>query len=445
MEFFYTEEALKTAAEDAVRLARKNGADAAEAGASESAGMEVESRGGKMDAANMSREQGLSVTVYACGGEGSAGAGEFTPAAVKTAVEKALSIARAGAPDPCAGLAEKETMASEFPDLSLHHPREISADAAFALARACEEAAWDADPAVSREKSEASFSAEAAQHAYANSHGFCAAECSTAYSLGCAAIAEKDGQMERDGWSETCRQFSFLPAAAEIGKKAGDFAKRRLGGKKIGNRRANVLFLAPASHSLVGHIVGAASGGALYRKTSWLLGKLGEQICAPHFNIAECPHLPGGMRSAVFDDEGAATRPRMVVENGVWRGRFLSAYSARRLGVLTTANAGGPHNLEVSSDKTVPLPELMKMLGAGLVVSDLMGQAVNPVTGDYSRGAAGFWAENGEIIHPVSEATIAGNLLRMLPDIAAVGDDRLRRGLALCGSILVPDLMLGGG
>lgn len=444
MKFIYDSETLKSAAEDAVRLACKNGADAAEAGASESVGMSVDARGGKMDGMHMSREQGLSVTVFANGGEGSASAGELNAAAIKTAAEKALSIARAGAPDRCAGLADKEMMAVEFPDLSMFHPREFSADDAFAIARECEAAAWAASPAINRQKSEASFSADAEQNAYANSHGFCAAESGTVYSIGCAAIAEKDGQMERDGWSETRRHFSQLPAAAEIGNKAGEFAGRRLGAKKIGSCRANVLFLAPVSHSLIHHIVGAASGGALYHKTSWLLDKLGEQICPPDFNIAEKPHLPGGMRSAVFDGEGAATAERMVVKNGVWCGRFLSAYSARRLQTQTTANAGGAHNLEVSG-KTATLAELMKMLGAGLVISDLMGQAVNPVTGDYSRGAAGFWAENGEIVHPVSEATVAGNLLQMLPNIAAVGDDAVRRGLALCGSILIPDLMIGGG
>ncbi|MGI9306863.1 MAG: metallopeptidase TldD-related protein [Gammaproteobacteria bacterium] len=444
MEFLCDIDALKSAAADAVRLAVQNGADAAEAAAFESGGMEVETRGGKMDGAHMSREQGISVTVYAKGGEGAASVGELRPAALKTAVEKALVIARAAAADPCAGLADKETMASEFPDLSLYHPRAISADEAFLLARECEESARAAHPSVCPEKSEAAFSSGAAQSAYANSHGFCAAESSTSYSMSCQAIAEKDGQMERDGWSETRRQFSLLPPAAATGKKAGEFAAKRLGAKKIRSCRANVLFLAPASHSLIYHLVGAASGGALYRKTSWLLEKLNEQICAPHLNIVERPHLPGEMRSAAFDDEGAATAERMIVENGVWRGRFLSAYTARRLGTQTTANAGGAHNLEVRG-KTLPLAELMKMLGAGLVVTDLMGQGINPVTGDYSRGAAGFWAENGEIVHPVSEATIAGNLLQMLPNIEALGDDVMRRGLAQCGSILIPDLMLGGG
>lgn len=443
MSFFHSPDTLKELATDTVRLAMKGGADAAEVDAAESRDMEVESRGGKMDGANISREHGLSVTVYAGGGEGSASAGDLTPDAVKTAVEKALEIARKSAADPYAGLADKSLMAAEFPELSLYHPREFSVDEAFALARECEESAWETHSAVNRAKSEASFSASAAQSAYANSHGFCAAESSTAYSVSCTAIAEQDGQMERDGWGESRRDWSTLPSSVEIGKKAGEYAARRLGGKPMKSRRANVLFLAPVSHSLIHHFVGAASGGALYHKTSWLLDKMDSQVFAPHINIYERPHLPGEMRSAAFDDEGVATNERTIVENGVWRGRFLSAYSARRLGVETTGNAGGAHNLEVSGN-IVAMSELMKMLGNGLIVSELMGQGVNMTTGDYSRGAGGFWVENGEIIHPVSEATVAGNIMRMLSDIVALGDDEMRRGLARCGSILIPDLMLGG-
>ena len=444
MEFFHSREILQTAAEDAVRRAMKNGADGAEAAASEHAGIEAESRGGKMDGANFSREQGLSVTVFAGGGEGAASVGELTPAAVRSAVEKALTIARRSAADPCAGLADKDAMATEFPDLALFHPREITAADAFALARECEEHARAANAAISSDKSEASFSAMISQDVYANSHGFCGYESSSAYSLGCAAVAEKNGQMERDGWNETRRDFNNLPSAAEIGEKAGKFAARRLGGKKIASCRANVLFLAPASHSLIRHIVGAASGGALYHKTSWLADKMESQICSPNISVAERPHLQGEMRSAAYDDEGAATSERMIVQNGIWRGRFLDSYSARRLGEKTTANAGGAHNLEVQGD-ALPMEKIMQMLGAGFVVSDLMGQGVNPATGDYSRGACGFWAEGGEIVHPVSEATIAGNLLQMLPSVAALGDDSIRRGLLKCGSLLIPDLMLGGG
>ncbi|MGU9951605.1 MAG: TldD/PmbA family protein [Gammaproteobacteria bacterium WSBS_2016_MAG_OTU1] len=444
MEFFHAQDKLKSLVADAVQQAMRKGADAADANASEGVNMEVESRGGKMDGMNISREQGLSVTVYVNGGEGATAVGEFSAAAIDTAVDKALSIARASAADKFAGLADKDTMAQEFPDLSLDHPCTISADEAFARARECEESAWAAHPSINRQKSEASFSTAAGQAAFANSHGFCAAEAATAYSLSCAAIAEKDGQMERDGWGETRRQESRMPTAADIGARAGEYAARRLGGKKIQSRRANVLFMAPVSHSLIYHIVGAASGSALYHKTSWLLDKMDQLICAPHIHITECPHLLGEMRSAVYDDEGAATKQRNIVENGKWCGRFLSSYSARRLGLQSTANAGGAHNLEVSGDVR-PMDEMMKMLGDGLLVTDLMGQGVNAVTGDYSRGAAGFWVENGEIVHPVSEATIAGNLLQMLPSIAALGDDTMRRGLVKCGSILIPDMMLGGG
>ena len=444
MKFFLSEDFLANAAQDAVRRAMKKGADAACADADESADMEVESRGGKMDGVHSSRGQNLAVTVYVNGGRGATGVGALDSDSVEVAVDKALAIARASAADPFAGLADKETMAKEFPELSLWHPQDIAADEAFALARECEESAWAAHPAVSRQKSEASFCAAASQSAYCNSHGFCAAERETAYSLGCGVIAEKDGQMERDGWSETRRQCAALPAAADIGRRAGDYAGRRLGGKKIGSRRANVLFAAPVSHSFIYHLVGAASGPSLYHKTSWLLDKMGEQVFAPHISVRERPHLPGEMASASYDDEGAATGERDIVKNGEWCGRFLSAYSARRLGLQTTANAGGAHNLEVDGDIR-PLKELMTMLGDGFLATDLMGKSINPVTGDYSRGAAGFWVSGGEIVHPVSEAAIAGNLLAMLPSIVALGDDTMRRGLVCCGSVLIPDLMIGGG
>ena len=444
MKFFHQQETLQSLAAEAVRLAMHNGADAAEAEAAESNGIEVESRGGAMDGTQISRTHGITVTVYADGGEGSAAAGDLSAAAVKTAVEKALIIAQKSAADPFAGLADKALMATEFPDLALYHPHDISADDAFARARECEESAWAAHPHISRHKTEAAFSASASQSGYANSHGFCVGESATAYSVSCAAIAEKDGQMERDGWSETRRDCAALPPAANVGTKAGEFAGKRLGGQKIRSCRANILFLAPVSHSLIHHLISAASGGALYQKTSWLLDKMDEMVCAPHLNIVERPHLRGEMRSAAFDDEGVATTERPIVQNGVWRGRFLGAYSARRLGVQTTGNAGGAHNLEVSGE-TLPMSKLMTMLGSGLIVTDLMGRGINPVNGDYSRGAAGFWVENGEIAYPVSEATIAGNLLRMLPSIAALGDDVMRRGLIQCGSVLIPDLMVGGG
>ena len=444
MEFYHTPDKLKEVAADAIRLARQNGADAAEADTSESVSMEVEVRGGVLDAMNMNRAQGLSLTVYLGAREGSASAGELSPATIRATVDKAISIARASAADPCCGLADKEMMATEFADLSLYHPWPISPTDAIAMAQQCEEAAWDAHAAINRQKSESALSTGQAQSAYANSHGFCHAEAETFHSLNCAAIAEQNGQMERDGWGETRRCADDIPSAADIGGKSGRRAARRLGGKKIIARRANVLFQAPVSHSLIHHFLAAASGGALYRKTSWLLDKLDCPIFAPHLNIWELPHLPGEMRSANYDDEGVATRERAVIDNGIWRGCFLSAYTARRLQMQTTGNAGGAHNLEVGGDMMSD-QEILDALGDGLIITDLMGQGVNGVTGDYSRGAAGFWVEKGEIIHPVNEATIAGNLLEMLPAIIAIGKDAMRHGLVRCGSILIPNIMIGGG
>ena len=443
MDFFNSPEDLQSVALVAVRHAVKQGGNAAEAEAAESSSLSVQTRGGQFDGCERGRAQGISVTVYFNGGEGTASVGDMTADAARLAAEKALAIARKSAADPHAGLADKELMAQDFPDLSLYHPHEWSVDAAYRMARECEESARAADDSIARDKTEAEISMDAARSVYCNSHGFAAPETETAYSASCGAIAERDGIMETEGWSETRRCHDWLPSMAEIGDKAGRYAARRLGVRKIKSGRMNVLFLPPASHSLFGHIVGAASGSSLYHKTSWLAGRLGETICAPHISIREDPHVLGGLRSTAFDDDGVATRPRMVVDKGVWRGCFLSAYSARRLGMQTTGNAGGAYNLFVDGDLR-PLPDLLKETGAGLAVTSLMGQGVNRVTGDYSRGAAGFWVENGEYVHPVSEVTIAGNLRQMLPAIAALGDDVLQRGLFKCGAVLIPDLMVGG-
>ena len=442
--FINHEDRLREIVAGLVEAAKRGGADAAEAGASESVGLEVSVRGGQLDNMEINREQGVSITVFINGGRGNAGIGDFSVAAQREAVENALAIARASFSDPFAGLAEAGRMATEFPDMDTYHPWEISPDEAIALARQCEDASFAADPRISREKSDgAGVSTGGSLSAYANSHGFIAARRSSGHTIYCQSVATADGVMERDGWSESARNAALLPSAESIGETAGHYAARRLGAGKITDKRANVLFLAPASHSLIGHFIAAASGGALYRKASWLNDRLGENLFAPHLTIREEPFHPGLFGSHAYDSEGVAPTSRAVVENGQWREAFLSAYSARKLGWQTTGNAGGAHNLDITGD-TLPKDELMKRLGAGLLVTDLMGQGVNGITGDYSRGAAGFWVENGEIVHPLSEVTIAGNLLTMLPSIAALGDDAMRRGIMNCGSILVPDLTIGG-
>ena len=428
---------------DLLKIATRRGADAAEAEVSESIQLDVAVRCGALDSMDISRGQGLSLTVYVNGKSGSASTATLTPEALQTVSERALAIARATSADPCAGLADKELMATEFPDLQLYHQWDITPEKAIALAQRSEEASWAAHADVNREKSNgAALNTSYSLAAYANTHGFCAAEKTSVHTIACGAVAEKDGAMETDGWSETRRNAAQLPPAEQIGTIAGEYAVRRLGGGKIQNCRVPVLFQAPAAHSLIRHFVGAASGGALYRNTSFLHDKLGERIFAEHISIRELPHLPEELASSAYDDDGVATQPRDIIKDGVWNGRFLSAYSARKLGTQTTGNAGGAHNLEVSGD-SLSAAELPARLGRGLIVTTLMGQGVNTVTGDYSRGAAGFWVENGEIVYPVSGITIAGNLLKMLSTISVVGDDTMRRGTIKCGSLLIPELTIG--
>ena len=444
MEFVNNKEMLREMATNAIALARQNGADEAEASVSESVGFDAQVRQGNLDSLDINRGLGLSVSVYINHSSGSASVGQLNSKALKTAVDKAISIARASQADPCAGLADKQLMATEFLDLSLYHQWEIEPEQAIKLARHCEEASWAADPSISRQKSSGgNVSTSATQEAYANSHGFCVVDAQTTHSVSCGATAEKDGAMEQDGWGDCKRIPAQLMDAADIGQEAGERAAKRLGGRKIPATTAAVLYQAPVSHSLIKHLVSAASGSALYHRTSWLMDKLQTSVCAEHINIREEPHRVGELHSDSCDGDGVATKPRDIVKDGVWLGCFLSAYSARRLGMQSTANAGGAHNLEVTGN-TMPIADILKTMRRGLVITDLMGQGANTVTGDYSRGASGFWVEDGEIIHPVNEVTIAGNLKDMLANISAIGDDVMRRGLVKCGSVLIPNMAIGG-
>lgn len=443
-EFINSADALREKVSDAVRLARAGGADQAEAAMSESATLNVAVRGQRLETLDIDREQGLSLTVYCNGGTGSVSLSEVTSESLQELVARALSIARLSEPDTCAGLADAELMAREFPDLQLFHPWQITADEAIALAKKGEAAAWAAHPEISQEKSEgASVYSGVVLQAYANSHGFCVAERLSSHSFSCAALAARDGAMERDGWSETFCDAAELPPIETVGHKAGAAAARRLGGGKIGDKAVRVLFNAQSARSLIGHFISAASGGSLYRKSSWLLEQLGQPVFAPHMSIEEQPHLPKRLGSSAYDGDGVATRPRTVVANGVWQECFLSAYSARKLGMQTTANAGGTHNIIVRAD-TIPADSLLAELGTGVMITDLMGQGVNPILGDYSRGAAGFWVENGEVAYPLSEITLAGNLKTILKSIVRMGDDTLIRGGIECGSLLIDEMILGG-
>lgn len=443
--FIYSNDQLAETVETMVKKAKKMGADQVEVNANENVGLEVSVRGGHLDRMEINREQGISISVLMNGASGVATVGDLNPVLCAEAIEKAIAIARATHPDPHSGLADASLMATDFPDLSLYHPWDIDAEKAISLASECEEASWAVNESVSKDKSDgAGVSSSASQSAYANSHGFVAAKQSTTHSINCGAVAvASNGEMERDGWSESERSATDLPLPEKIGQKAGHLASIRLGGKKIPDGQANVLFQTPVARSLIGHFVQAASGGALYRNTSWLVGRLGETIFPAHFSLQESPHLPKRFGSRAYDSDGVATQSRRVVANGVWEGAFLSAYSARRLGMTTTGNANGSHNLEVQAT-IEPISQLMKMVGTGLFITDLMGQGVNSITGDYSRGAAGFWLEDGNIAYPVSGITIAGNLTTMLQSIVAMGDDADWHGKTHCGSLLIPDLIIGG-
>lgn len=442
--FNYSEEQLREVAEKIIKLAQQKGATASEVSVSESSGLEVAVRCGNLDSLEINQDQGISISVLYNGAKGVASVGDLHPAAYQEAVAKAVAIARASQPDPYEGLAEADLMATEFPDLSLFHPWQIDAEGAIALAKECEEASW-AVAGVSLEKSEgAGVASTVAQNVYGNSNGFIGAKRSTVHSINCGAVAQgKDGEMEREGWSESERCAQDIPSPAFIGKKAGELAVARLGGQSVPDTRANVLFDRHTACSLIQHFVGAASGAALYRKTSWLLGRLGENIFPPHFSLQDSPHLLKRFGSRVFDADGVATQNRTVVNNGAWEGYFLSAYSARRMGLTTTGNASGSHNLVVSA-KTAPSAEMLKMVGEGLLVTELMGQGVNNLTGDYSRGAGGFWVKDGAIQYPVSGITIAGNLSDIFKSLVCMGDDAQWHHKIYCGSLLVPDLTIGG-
>jgi PmbA protein len=357
-------------------------------------------------------------------------------------VDAALSIARFTAADECAGLADEDGLARDIPDLDLWHPWALPVEGAVELAKACEDAGFAVDRRISNSEG-ATVSTQGSHFIYGNSLGFLAGYPSSRHGVWCALVAGGNDEMQRDDWYETGRDAADLPDPASIGRRAGERAVRRLGARKIATTQAPVLFEAPIAASLLGHFVSAVSGGNLYRQSSFLLDSAGTQVFAPLAGIAEQPHVRKGLASAAFDEEGVATRPREVVKDGVVQGYFLGSYSARKLKLKSTGNAGGNHNLTLR-DTGIDFAGLLRSMGTGLLVTELLGQGVNAVTGDYSRGAAGYWVERGEIAYPVQEITIAGNLKDMFRGIAAVGNDVVRRGSRYCGSILIERMTVAG-
>lgn len=433
---------LETLAEDALARARKGGASAAEVGASLAGGLSVTVRKGEVETLEHQRDRGFSVTVYFGQRKGSASTSDLAPQAIQETVDKACTIARYTAEDACAGLPDREAMAVDPPDLDLDHPWEIEPDQAVALARDCEAAGLQADERITNTEG-GSLSSHRGLRVYANTHGFSGGYASTSHSLSCALIAGKGDQMQRDYWYTLSRCADTLESPEAVGRRAAERTLRRLGARKVSTRSVPVIFVAELARGFLGHLVGAVKGGAQYRKASFLLDAAGTQVLPEWMSLEERPHIPRAMGSAPFDAEGVATHDRMLVDAGVLQGYVLSTYSARRLGLRTTGNAGGIHNLHVRGDGQ-DFAALLRRMGRGLVVTELMGQGVNGVTGDYSRGASGYWVEGGEIAHPVQEVTIAGNLKELYRDIQAVGSDVDRRGVIQCGSLLVGRMTVAG-
>jgi PmbA protein len=433
---------LADVADQVLREAKAGGATAAEAEVSQGFGQSVTVRKADVETIAYNRDKGIGVTVYVGARRGHASTADFAPAAIKDTVAKALTIARYTADDACAGLADPALLARAWEDLALYHPWELSVEQAIELGRECEAAALAVDRRISNSEG-ATISLHEAQFVYTNSNGFSGGYASSRHGIYCAVIGEEDGAMQRDDWYTSARSPADLEPARDVGRQAGMRTVRRLGARKLATVECPVVYEAPVATGLVGHFVNAVSGGSLYRKSSFLVDSLGAQVFAPGITIREEPHVPRGQASAPFDDEGVATQRRDVVRDGVVQGYFLGSYSARKLGLTTTANAGGNHNLVVSHGDD-DLQGLLAAMNRGLLVTELLGQGVNPVTGDYSRGAAGYWVEGGQVAYPVEEITIAGNLAQMYHDIVAIGNDVDKRGSRQCGSMLIGAMTVAG-
>lgn len=427
----------------ALETATRNGASAAEAFLSVSRGLSVNVRMGEAESVQFQRDRELSVTVFFGQRTGTAGTTDLSDAALARTVAAACAIAQAGGEDPCVGLADPALMATRFPDLDLFHPWALETETAIELARDCEAAAFASDPRVTQSEG-ASIDTRQALSVYANSHGFIGQRRSTDYSLGCAAIAVQGDAMQVGHWYSAARHRDDLEDPAAIGRRAGERAAARLGGRSLSTRTAPVLFPAEVARGLFGHFISAISGGALYRRASFLHGKLGETVFANRITARQLPFIPRAAGSSAYDQEGVATHERTLIDSGVLSGYLLGSYSARKLGLTTTGNSGGVFNLVVEPTYDGGLAELTKEMGTGLIVTDLMGQGVNTVTGDYSRGASGYWVENGVIAYPVDEITIAGNLSAMFRGISAVGNDVDSRSIVRCGSVLLDALTIAG-
>lgn len=437
-------DSLKQITQDVLKLAKNAGASSAETETSFGSGQNVSVRLGETETIEYNRDKGVSVTVYFGQQKGNASTSDLSPQALKETVEAACNIAKYTAKDEFCGLADAALMATNIPDLDLNHPWTISVDDALLMAKRCEAAALDVDRKRITNSEGAGVSCSDGVFAYANSHGFVGGYASTRHSMSCSVIAAQDDAMQRDYWYTSARDFADMESAEHVGKLAGERTIRRLGARAMQTGNYPVLFEATLASGLISSLIGAISGGSLYRKSSFLLDSLGKPIASNLLNIDELPHIKKGNASSPFDNEGVATKSRKLVENGVLQGYVLGSYSARKLGMQTTGNAGGSHNLIVQSTGE-DFVDLLKQMGTGLLVTEVLGHGLNMVTGDYSRGAAGFWVENGVIAYPVEEITIASNMADMLKNIVAIGNDVNKNSSKQTGSILIDKMMVAAG
>ncbi|HEX8606733.1 MAG TPA: metalloprotease PmbA [Pseudoduganella sp.] len=444
--FTHSQDQLKQIARDVLGYARETGGTDAAVEISEGSGLSVSVRKGKIETIEQNKDKGLGITVFVGQKRGNASTSDFSTASLRATVEAAFNIARFTADDEAAGLAEEELLERDPRDLELFYPWPITTEEAVTLAQRAEAAGFAVDPRVTNSEG-AGVHVQQSHFVSANSRGFIGGYPYSRHTISATPIAGKGANMQRDDWYSSVRDPKKLATPEAIGRYAAERALARLNARQITTRTCPVLFEAPLAAGLLGAFVQATSGGALYRKSTFLLDTLGQQVFPDHVQVTEDPHVPGGIGSAPFDEEGVRTQYRDVVKDGILQGYFLSTYTARKLGMKTTGNAGGSHNLSLTSTLTQPEDDfagMLKKMGTGLLVTELMGQGTNYVTGDYSRGASGFWVENGIIQYPVEEITIAGNMKDMLRQIVAIGNDVLIRGTKQTGSILLEKMVVAG-
>jgi len=433
---------LEQLVEDLLTEAKKQGASSAEAGVSSDMGLSVNVRLGEVETIEHTRDQGLGISVWFGQRKGSSSTSDFSGEAVRDAVRAACNIARYTNEDPYTGLADRELMATDIPDLDLYHPWNVEVEEAIDLGIECEDAARSVDPRITNSEG-ASLSTHSGLQIYGNSHGFVGGYPSSRHSISCAVVGQEEDSMQRDYWYSSARSRDMLEPPGLIGKKAGERTLARLGARRIATQEAPVIFQAEMAVGLLRSFIGAVNGSALYRHSSFLLDQLGKQVFPKFVRIHEKPLLRGGLASAAFDSEGVATRDKDFITDGILQSYALDSYSARKLNMQTTANAGGVRNLFMEPGD-MDLEALLRTMDRGLLVTEMMGSGLNMVTGDYSRGAAGFWVEHGEIQHPVEEITIAGNLKQMFAGLQAVGRDLDPRTSIKTGSWLVESMTIAG-